>query len=173
MNVKYLAPSAGDLTITCRIDPKDCHSIQRRYFRGGRVLSTVSVQFSAEGEQVAVAEMVYFAQRSNQVKAAANNSRASTLFRHKLKASARMVAGLRAGLGGPSKLEVHCPHSKLVAGPHGKLLAQRLNSVLPELQDMILARTQHVDSVIKDGLQKGLKQVVLVGVHDSGIDHDG
>ena len=167
MEFKYLAPSAGDLEVTCRVAAKERATIQRRYFQGRRVLSSVSVDFSAEGEQVAVAKMVYFAQPSKQLRAAAGNTRTSTLFKHKLKASARMVAGLRAGLGGPSRLQLHCPHSELVAGPHGKLLAQRLNRILPSLQDMVLARTKHVDSVLIEALKNGLKQVVLIG---AGLD---
>lgn len=167
MNVKYLAPSAGDLTVTCRISADECQAIQQRYFAGRRVLSRLLVNLECDGERVAMAEMAYFAQPSWQLRPTKENSRVSRLFRHKLKASARMIAGLRGGLGGESKLQFHCKHSRFVAGPHGKLLAQRLNRVLPELQDMVLARTQHVDSVLTQGLQNGIQQVVFVG---AGLD---
>lgn len=167
MNVKYLAPSAGDLTVTCHISLEDCHAIQDRYFAGRRVLARLVVHFACDGERVAVAEMAYFAQPSWQIRSTTESTRSSRLFRHKLKASARLIAGLRGGLGGKSKLRFHCPHSRFVAGPHGKLLAERLNRVLPELQDLVLARTQHVDSVLLHGLQNGIQQVVLVG---AGLD---
>lgn len=167
MTVKYLMPSAGDLSITCRIDGKECRNIQRRYFSGRRVLSRLNIEFSSEGEQVATAEMAYFAQPSSQLKPTRENPRISTLFKHRIKASARMIAGLRAGLGGRSQLKLHCPHSKVVAGPHGKLLAKRLNGILPQLQDMVLARTKHLDGVVINALKCGLKQVVLIG---AGLD---
>lgn len=167
MSVRYLKPSAGDLTITCQVSPKEQEAIRRRYFEGRRVLSRLTVEFFAENEKVASAEMAYFAQPSKQLKPTVDNPRVSTLFRHKLKASARMIAGLRGGLGGESKLSFSCKHSQLVAGPHGKLLAQRLNRVLPSLQDMVLARTTHLDSVLIAALKRGLKQIVIIG---AGLD---
>jgi len=46
-------------------------------------------------------------------------------------------------------------------------LAKRLNKVLPQLQDIVLARTNHIDSVLQAGLRTGIEQVVFVG---AGLD---
>ena len=165
MQVKYFAPSTGHLAVECRIDKQDCDSIQTRYFAGRRVMARLDVNFYSNDERVASAEMVYFAQPATQLQANGRN-RVSKLLEHKLKASARMIAGLRGGLGGDSEVtnNVHCAHSKAVAGPHGALLAKRLNAKLPQLQDMVLARTKHIDDKLRNALRNGLSQVVLLGV---------
>ena len=165
MNVRYKSPSTGHLTGICEIDPEQAADIQRRYFRGSRVLASLQVRFYSNGELAAEAEMKYFAQPSIQLSPSAENPSRSTLFNHKLKASARMIAGLRSQASVYPKLTVQCPHSNLVAGPHGALLADHLQGILPQLKDMVLTRTQHVDELISQ--VPDLKQVVLAG---AGLD---
>ena len=53
----------------------------------------------------------------------------------------------------------------MVAGPHGELLANHLHEILPQLKDMVLSRSQHIDELIQQ--VPDLKQVVLVG---AGLD---
>ena len=167
MQVKYHTPSTGHLAVECRISKKDRDIIQKRYFSGRRIMTRLNVELSANEELVATAEMTYFAQPSRQLRPSVERPRISPLFKHKLKASARLIAGLRGGLGGSSKLTAHCRHSRTIAGPHGQLLARRLNSVLPQLQDMVLARTEHIDAHLSPRLKSGLSQVVLMG---AGLD---
>ena len=161
MNVKYKNPSTGHLTGICEIDPAQAADIRRRYFRGSRVLASLQVRFYSNGSLVAEAEMKYFAQPTSTLE---NQSR-STLFSHKLKASARMIAGLRAQDSSHPKLKSHCPHANLVAGPHGELLANHLHEILPQLKDMVLTRSQHIDELLQQ--VPDLKQVVLAG---AGLD---
>lgn len=165
MNVKYRSPSSGHLTGVCRIDPKTADSIRNRYFSGNRVLATLEVNFYSNGDLVAVAEMKYFAQPTVQLTPAPGSRTRSALFSHKLKASARMIAGLRGQRSANPRLTTHCPEANLVAGPHGQLLAARLQSVLPQLADMVLARTQHIDETLRNFVD--VKQVVLLG---AGLD---
>ncbi len=165
MNVKYRSPSSGHLTGICRIDPAKAESIRSRYFSGNRILATLEVEFFSNGELVAVAEMKYFAQPTVQLTPAPGSKNRSTLFSHKLKASARMIAGLRAWKSSNPRLSVTCPHAAIAAGPHGELLATRLQSVLPQLTDMVLARTQHIDETLNDFVD--LQQVVMLG---AGLD---
>ncbi len=109
--------------------------------------------------------MKYFAQPTIQLSPIAEKPSRSALFSHKLKASARMIAGIRAQSSSHPKLRVQCPHASLVAGPHGELLADHLHSILPQLKDMVLTRTQHIDELIEQ--VAGVKQIVLAG---AGLD---
>jgi methyltransferase (TIGR00027 family) len=165
MNVRYKSPSSGHLTGICEIDPVQAEEIRKRYFRGSRVLASLQVRFYSNGELTAEAEMKYFAQPTKQLSPTAESPTRSTLFSHKLKASARMIAGLRAQKSSHPKLVAHCPHASVVAGPHGELLANHLTEILPQLKDMVLTRSRHVDELIRE--VPGLKQVVLAG---AGLD---
>lgn len=165
MNVRFKSPSSGHLTGICRIDPDQAEQIRQRYFRGSRVLASLEVQFYSNGELAAEAEMKYFAQPTIQLSPAAASPARSTLFNHKLKASARMIAGLRAQSSTHPKLYVQCPHASMVAGPHGELLANHLKTILPQLKDMVLTRTQHIDELLQQ--VPDLRQVVLAG---AGLD---
>ena len=165
MNVRYKSPSTGHLTGICEIDPIQAEEIRKRYFRGSRVLATLQVRFYSNGELTAEAEMKYFAQPTIQLTPTVENPSRSTLYSHKLKASARMIAGLRAQTSSHPRLRNHCPHANLVAGPHGELLANHLHEILPQLKDMVLTRSQHIDELIRQ--VPDLKQVVLVG---AGLD---
>ena len=96
----------------------------------------------------------YFAQPTIQLLDSTSNR--SLLFRQKIKASARMIAGVRAGQDlnwnrnsePGQRLRIDCPHAVIAAGPHGQLLAARLRKALPQLTDMVIARTQHIDHTI-------------------------
>lgn len=109
--------------------------------------------------------MKYFAQPTIQLTPTADNPSRSTLYVHKLKASARMIAGIRAQSSSHARLQTNCPFANYVAGPHGELLANRLNEILPQLKDMVQSRSQHIDELIQQ--VPDLKQVVLAG---SGLD---
>ena len=165
MSVRYKSPSTGHLTGICEIGHVQAEDIIKRYFRGSRVLATLQVRFYSNGELTAEAEMKYFAQPTIQLTPTVENPSRSTLYGHKLKASARMIAGLRAQTSSHPRLRNHCPHANLVAGPHGELLANHLHEILPQLKDMVLTRSQHIDELIRQ--VPDLKQVVLVG---AGLD---
>ena len=105
--------------------------------------------------------MRYFAQPSIQLKPTKSNPRISPIFKQKLKASARMIAGLRAS-SESKNIRVDQSHERQAAGPHGELLANRLNGVLPQLKDMVLARTRHIDETLRS--VENIEQVVILGV---------
>jgi len=131
MDVKYLSPSTGHLTGVCKIDPKVQKQIRDRYFQGKRVLVTLPIEFTSNGQVVAQAKLRYFAQPTIQL--LNSGSKLSTLSSQKLKASARMIAGVRASEEAESKVRVDCPHAEVAAGPHGKMLATRLRQALPQI----------------------------------------
>jgi len=161
MEVKYRNPSTGNLKASCHIPREMAETIRQRYFSGNRVLVTLPVIFTSNGELVAEAQMKYCAQPSIQLKPTKENPRISPLFKQKLKASARMTAGLRAAAEKPTT-RIDAAYERTAAGPHGELLAHRLNTVLPQLKHMVTARTEHIDQTLMT--VPGLQQVVLLGV---------
>ncbi len=161
MDVKYRSPSTGHLQATCIVPDDVARMVRQRYFAGKRILVTLPVIFTSNSEVVAEAEMKYFAQPTSQLQPTKKQPRISPLFKHKLKASARMIAGLRASFDDRG-MRLDVGHEREAAGPHGELLAKRLNGVLPQLQNMVKARTSHCDQTLES--VPGLKQVVILGV---------
>ena len=97
MDVRYRNPSSENLFATCRV-PEDMFAmIRQRYFAGKRVLVTLPVEVTdPEQRNRGRVQMKYFVQPSIQLKPTKENPTISPIFKHKLKASARMIAGLRA-----------------------------------------------------------------------------
>lgn len=162
MNVKYINPSTGHLTGRCVIDEKTAKKIRSRYFQGKRVLVSLPIEFSSNGQKIAEAELKYFAQPTIQL---LSSDKPSPLFNQKIKASARMIAGVRATEDSNAIVRVDCPHAKRAAGPHGEILAKKLRSALPQLTDMVLARTKHLDETL--AVMDDVQQVVMLG---AGLD---
>ncbi len=163
MNVRYIQPSTGHLIGRCRIPEKEMQLIVERYAKGKRVLVTLPVEFESNGQRVAEAEMAYFVQPTIQL--LDTSKQPSVLFQQKIKASARMIAGVRASRSQQRNgrlLRTDCPYSTIAAGPQGQMLAQKLKAALPQLTDMVHARTEHSDQMLRS--IPGLRQVVLVGV---------
>ena len=163
MDVKYLNPSTGHLTGTCQIDEATIEKIRNRYFQGKRVLVSLPMEFTSNGQKVATAELRYFVQPTIQL--LTHSEKPSALFKQKIKASARMIAGVRASEDPNAKIRVDCPHAATAAGPHGALLAKKLRTALPQLTDMVLARTEHIDQTINQ--MQDVQQVVMLG---AGLD---
>lgn len=165
MKVRYRAPSTGHLTAECQIDDKTRNMIVQRFESGKRVLATLPIIFHSNGTCIAEAEMKYFAQWSRQLRPSIEHPRMSPIFENKLKASARMIAGVRAQQSQAARWRVDCPHAKTAAGPHGMLLAQQLQAALPELTEFVAARTLHADATLRS--MPNVRQVVLLG---AGLD---
>ena len=164
MTVKYKSPSSGHLTGICRVDDSKAESVRKRYFAGQRALVTLEIEFHSNGKLVAIAEMKYFIQPTSTLTPDPDSLSRSVLFDHKLKASARMIAALRARSSSNPRLVERCPYASESAGPHGHLLADRLQAILPQLKDVVLARSQHIDGVLSEGR---FRQVVMLG---AGLD---
>ncbi len=166
MNIKYHNPSTGHLIGRCYVPEKERDLIAKRAAQGKRIFVTLSVQFESNGQHIAEAEMSYFAQPTIQL--LEPSKKPSPLFNQKLKASARMIAGVRAAAGfyvNGRHYRIDCPFSTLAAGPQGEMLAAKLKNALPQLTEMVMARTQHVDETIR--AVPDVRQVVLLG---AGLD---
>jgi methyltransferase (TIGR00027 family) len=164
VDITYKAPSAGDLVITSRFAPEEFERIQRRYLRGKQCLEAVRIVFESEGNDVATATFTYFLRQSSYLKPQTPEARMNILFSHRVKASARLIAGVRAmGSTEPNPLYFD-PYSRVAAGVHGELLAKRFTGILPQLRDMVSARTKDADNCFLKSIAKGTKQIVFVGV---------
>ena len=162
MHVKYVSPSTGHLIGRCQIDANTVEKIRKRYSLGKRVLTTLAMDFTSNGQKVAEAELKYFVQPTIQLLSSSGNS--SPLFAQKIKASARMIAGVRATTS-ETKIRLDSPHDAIAAGPHGEILAKRLKKALPQLSQMVQARTKHIDDVVNKSPE--FQQIVLLG---AGLD---
>ena len=170
MDVKYIKPSTGHLIGRCEVPEELGQKLYNRYRNGKRILVTLDVFFESNGQTVAQAKMKYFAQPTAQLLDCSKSI--SPLFSAKQKASARMIAGVRASNSiaqstnaGLTTLRVDCPYAEAAAGPHGALLAERLKLALPQLPLMVMARTSHIDELLHS--VSDLEQVVMLG---AGLD---
>jgi methyltransferase (TIGR00027 family) len=164
VDIKYKAPSTGDVVITSGFAPEEFERIQRRYFRGKQCLETVRVVFESEGYEVATAAFSYFLRQSNYLEPQTPEARMNILFTHRVKASARLIAGVRAMESMEPNPLYTDPYSRVVAGTHGELLAKRFTGILPQLRHMVSARTKDADERLLESFKQGTKQVVFVGV---------
>jgi methyltransferase (TIGR00027 family) len=164
MEVKYTEPSAAPLRVEAEVPRSDWQKIRSRYESGQTVLVQLPMTFrSDDGRIVAEGRFNYFLKRGSQLGPTAVGAKVNALFSHKSRASARMIAGVRAAEAkSPSPL-VRDAWADTLAGPHGRLLAQRFMETLPQLQRMVAARTVDVDRLTLELLPEGLAQVVLVG----------
>lgn len=165
MSVRYRHPSTGHLTGSCTVPKQLVSKIVNRYFTGKKVLVRLPMEFYSNDELIAEAELSYFVQPSRQLKPTKQNPAISPIYETKLKASARMIAGVRAQRSNNKLLRFDNPHAEVAAGAHGKLLAQKLSEALPQLTDMVHARTKHGDQAFLE--INDLQQVVLIG---AGLD---
>jgi methyltransferase (TIGR00027 family) len=165
MKVRYRRPSTAELHGRCRVPADMVKTVRQRYANGKRVLISLLVEFTdPDGNTVAEAEMRYFLHAQQDDGCSQKSPQDSVKTSHKLKASARLIAGLRANMDVGSIGSGH-RYDQQAAGPHGAVLAERLSQVLPQLQQVVSARTRHIDEFLGQG--SNFQQVVLLG---AGLD---
>jgi methyltransferase (TIGR00027 family) len=161
LTVSYKSPSSGDLTAVAEVDPQRHLRIYRRFFQGSTVLERVQVSLRNGDKEVATAELTFFMRKSNMIRPASPDAEPHPLFEHKLKASARLIAALRARELRSASPLIRDIHAEQAAGDHGALLADRLLEASPQLQPMVAARTRDIDELITQSSH--LRQLVLIG----------
>lgn len=187
LNMRFVKPSTGHLFGRCRVPTDVVDTIRSRYAEGKRCLVTLSIEFVSNGEHVASGEGKYFVQSTKSLEHQSTQDRLSTLTAQKLKASARMIAGIRASSlasevsanpvdakrdSSPSSIDrvsrfdnAHTSLDEIAAGPHGMLLAQKMSEKLPQLAHFVKARTHSIDQLITRN--QDIDQLVLLG---AGLD---
>jgi methyltransferase (TIGR00027 family) len=165
--LKFLRPSCADLEARAAVPAEQKDDVRARFARGEALLLPLTVRFTDDrGEPVAEGTFVYFLRHSAFV-APRSPKPAGVMHSHLSKSSARLVANLRAREADRPRPLFEDPWSDRVAGQHGRVMGDRFLAALPELQRMIAARTRHLDDCLRAALNRGVRQVALVG---SGLD---
>jgi len=167
-DMKYVKPSTDDLIIEASVDENNMIAYNRRYHEGKSLFVSVEVLFNDPvGETVAKGLFRYYCKKKTSLVAPKNGERANVMFEHMLKTSAKMIARLRA-----MESEKQYPlfidkYAALAAGKQGKLIGDKFADILPQLQNMVAARTHHLDNILHAG-RNIFKQVVFIG---AGLDY--
>jgi methyltransferase (TIGR00027 family) len=166
-SIKWLTPSCHNLTCKARIEKDKWEGLAKRFASSNKVVATVPIKMYNGEKLVAEADFTYWAQDLNGLKRNAFDiEKIDLLYEHKTKTTAKLIVGLRA-LEQEKPLEERRfddPYAFMLAGKHGITLARRFSAATPQLQNMIAARTQHLDnSIIKFAHDKPAINIVNIG----------
>ncbi|MFT5584646.1 MAG: methyltransferase (TIGR00027 family) [Cognaticolwellia sp.] len=163
--IEYHLPSSGDLVVRSTVPPDQHDMIRKRFWSGAPTLLPLTVQFFTQAnELVAEGQFVYYLRHSSHMAPREPKRKGGVMWQHMLKTSARLIANVRAREMEHEAPLYEDPYSRPAAGKHGEILGQRFLSILPQLQDMVSARTRDLDDRLRDALDAGVCQVVVVGV---------
>ena len=164
---KWLRPSTDDLICSSIIPEKDWDDIARTFARGEEVRYKARIKMHSGGRLAAVCDFQYWARSSHSLRATGENlQKTHHMLTHKLRTSARLIAGLRSKhVVDGATLD---PYAKKAAGPQGLAMAEKFSQETPQLFDLVRARTQHCDDALKSFASKH-KHFVVVNI-GSGYD---
>jgi methyltransferase (TIGR00027 family) len=149
--IRWIRPSCDDLVCRAEIEKAEWERIARRFFEGKRVLETITVQMFNGNTLVGESEFTYWAQNSHALcYSPAAAEKPHMLYEHKLRTSARLIAGLRAveQMKPVEQRLFDDPVAETVAQKRGLVLAQRFSEYMPQLQSMVAARTKSLDDCL-------------------------
>lgn len=166
-SIKWLTPSCHNLTCKARIEKDKWEGLAKRFANSNKVVVTIPVKMFNGEQLVAVADFTYWAQDINGLKRNAFDvEKIDLLYAHKTKTTAKLIVGLRA-IEQEKTVEnrrFDDPYAFMLAGKHGITLARRFSIATPQLQNMVAARTQHLDeAVIQFSQEKSTFNVVNIG----------
>lgn len=162
VEIKYLRPSVGDLTVRARVDPALHERVRKRFTHGQAVIETIGMELCNGSTRIAEASLTYFARQSDRLRTdSISTARVNSLYELKLTSSAELIAGVRATQSGRLFRD---DFAARMAGQHGMALAQRFCERSPQLGGMIAARTWHLDGAIERFLSSGGRDLVILGV---------
>lgn len=162
VETKFNRPSVGDLTVSAVVDESVRQRIQKRFLAGQAVIETIRIEFRNGDAVVGESQLTYFARRSDRLRTeGVDSGKVNSLYELKLTSSAELIAGVRALESGD---RFDDPFAAQMAGKHGMALAARFCQRTPQLRKMVAARTWHGDSVIRNFLAGGGRDIALLGV---------
>lgn len=166
-DMQYLKPSTDDVFVEAIIPEEREATLINRYHEGKTILLDVDVSFkNGRDEDVATGRFRYYCKKKNALANTAQGKPINAMFEHVLKTSAKLIAQLRAMEGDKENPLFTDELSRRVAGKQGKIIADRFIPMLPELQNMVAARTWHLNQTIKR-MSGVIKNIVFVG---AGLD---
>lgn len=150
--IQWFAPSCHNLTCKAAIDRSKWEMLAKRYAGSQKVITTIPVMMYNGEKLVAQADFTYWAQDINGMKRNAFDvEKINVLYEHKTKTTAKLIVGLRA-LEQEKPVEERRfddPYAFMLAGKQGITLARRFSMDTPYLQNMVAARTMHLDDAVK------------------------
>lgn len=166
-DMKYLKPSTDDVVVEAIIPEDLGEAINKRYHNGQIILLDVAVTFKdLRNTDVAQGTFRYYCKKKNSLAPVSTSRAINVMFEHLLKTSAKLIAQLRSFESSKSRPLFIDDISAEVAGKQGKVIADRFMELLPELQNMVAARTFHLDEALKKCASE-IKNVVFIG---AGLD---
>ncbi len=149
--IKWLSPSCNNLTCKAHIDPGKWVQLAKRFASSNKLVTTVTIKMYNDQKLVATADFTYWVQDLNGLKRHAfDPDKIDLLYLHKTQTTAKLIVGLRAmeqeKPAGQRRFED--PYAIMLAGKHGITLARRFSIATPQLQNMIVARTLHLDKAL-------------------------
>lgn len=169
--IKWHYPSTNDLTCKASIPEKDWAMLANRMFSSKKIVFTVKVEMFNGSRLVSECDFTYWAQDIYSLrKNAYDNSKIAVLYEHKIKTTAKLIAGLRAleDKNAPEDQRFHDPFAYHLAGKHGLTLADRFAKLIPQIQNMVSCRTKHLDDVVL----KFVKEHKIANIVNIGSGYD-
>lgn len=165
--IKWLEPSCDDLICRSSVPIENWEQYIRRLKNHQIVVVTLQVDLYNGSTRVAETQFTYWAQDLEGMRRnATDQEKINLVYLHKLKTTAKLIAGLRALETEKPATERLCydAYAKPLAGKHGVTIALRFNNIIPELQCMVASRTKHLDMTAQAFLKKHPKgNIVNIG----------
>ena len=169
--IQWFAPSCHNLTCKAEIDRNKWEILAKRYAGSKKVITTIPVMMYNGEKLVAQADFTYWAQDINGMKKNAYDAeKINVLYEHKTKTTAKLIVGLRA-LEQEKPVEERRfddPYAFMLAGKQGLTLARRFSMDTPYLQNMVAARTMHLD----DAATRFCKNKTNFNIVNIGVGYD-
>ena len=150
-HIHWFAPSCHNLTCQATIEKDKWEMLAKRFANSNKVVVTIPVKMFNGKKLVAEADFTYWVQDINGLKRNAFDvQKINVLYEHKTKTTAKLIVGLRAIEQEKTVEERRFddPYAFMLAGKHGITLARRFSIATPQLQNMVAARTQHLDEAV-------------------------
>lgn len=147
--IKWLRPSTDDLILKSSIPERDWDDIAIAFGRGQEINYKARIKmYSDFGKLAAVSDFHYWARHSHSLRATgAALDTTHHMLTHKLRTSARLIAGLRSWIvANDVPLD---PYASRAAGPQGQAMAKKFSIDTPQLADLVRARTTNCDAALQ------------------------
>lgn len=162
--MEYLMPSTEDVIVEANIPTEIIEATNKRYHAGSTILLDVDISFkNPAGKDVAKGKFRYYCKKKITLAPTDSSKKINRMFEHIIKTSAKLIARLRFEESLKTAPLFVDELAGKVAGSQGKVIADRFMGLLPELQNMVAARTYHLDKTIEQ-TKPILKNIVFVGV---------
>jgi hypothetical protein len=150
--IKWLQPSTGDLICKSTIPERDWDDIAATFSSGREVKYKARIKmYNEDGMRiVAVSDFNYWARHSHSLRVTGGALETTHhMLTHKLRTSARFIAGLRSWIMDQDNAAPLDPYASIAAGKQGQAMAKKFSIDSPQLAELVRARTLHCDMELR------------------------